>query len=67
MNPKKKAKKVKIGASERKCGNCGEKGHNKTTCSNPKQGSGAMEQIEETAVEEDDDVDETLEESEDEM
>ena len=29
LNPPKKKKK--------KCGNCGQKGHNKTTCSNPKK------------------------------
>ena len=38
LNPsKKKKKKAATGASERKCGNCGQKGHNKTTCSNPKK------------------------------
>ena len=35
LNPKKKSKKATIGMSERKCGNCRQKGHNKTTCSNP--------------------------------
>ena len=38
LNPtKKKAKNATTGAGERKCGNCGQKGHNKTTCSNPKK------------------------------